>query len=166
MLIKLTKLKKVMLLNENCSSNFHKKRKQIGLRYHFWKKNLESLPHYRGIHVKFTFKKFSMRKWRGTCFFMNMLLQRLSAGLTMTIVPIFARYQSFNKVSSPISQFSNNVPVSVYLGVFVLYMYRYCKVRYCWPFSFRFSFTLLIAILNHCKIYVIFVVIFQKPIVK
>ena len=62
MLIKLTKVKKVMLLNENYSSNFHKKRKQIGLRYHFWKKNLQSLPHYRGIHVKFTFKKFSMRK--------------------------------------------------------------------------------------------------------
>ena len=101
MLIKLTKLKKVMLLNENYSSNFHKKRKKIGLRYHFWKKNLQSLPHYRGIHVKFTFKKFSMRKWRGTCFFMNMLLQRLSAGLTMTIVPIFARYQSFNKVFEP-----------------------------------------------------------------
>ena len=32
---------------------------------------------------------------------MNMLLQRLSAGLTMTIVPIFARYQSFNKVFGP-----------------------------------------------------------------
>ena len=32
---------------------------------------------------------------------MNMLLQRLSAGLTMTIVPIFARYQSFNKVFEP-----------------------------------------------------------------
>ena len=62
MLIKSTKLKKVMLLNENYSSNFHKKRKQIGLRYHFWKKNLQSLPRYRGIHVKFTFKKFSMRK--------------------------------------------------------------------------------------------------------
>ena len=42
LLIKLTKLKKVMLLNENYSSNFHKKRKQIGLRYHFGKKNLQS----------------------------------------------------------------------------------------------------------------------------